>query len=532
MTLAKKFTGGLALAVGLTLGIASAQNGSNYHVLSNQADAAFIGIGAGGGQVAGVDGIGTFIAGEDMRGSVQVDFGSLGIQYSYRNPQFRETMCVFVVPPSGTTSLQFPGLLFIELDGTNGNDPSNFINPPCGVNLPSFIPYGVGPASSFSFLLSGLPSGIGATGVPTGATILLPNNGLIPTTAGGTATILAAAGGINLTVATGGSSAGLGCWLVQFTWTPSALTFLDNIDGMWHYALNGQDANQYWLMSSDEMNIWQSQSLLTDAGVSGVIAFFAAADYEFTMMSSEPVVHSIEAPHGAAQNGVYYSQTENMVGGGAPNFGFDVGRGHIAVSMTGVEGVGSAGGASNQDPANNTAGGTVPSLGFATWDNAADSLANTTRVHDILLEIDYPMLNNFTFPFVPPANPEDDPGIQKGFSYQVAGGKVRLPIHATGFYQAVTELGRTTFTHVTANSASGWPDPSGIASGAFGVDPVAGGTFQLNVLPFDVSVPCAIGIPVNVTYGAISRNSAPPPLYTYDQIDTPVSGSRQIFVWD
>jgi hypothetical protein len=80
MTLARKFTGGL-LAVGLTLGMAgmvNAQNGSNYHVLSNQAEAALLGVGAGLTQVAAVDGIGTFIPGEDMRGSVQVDFGAFG----------------------------------------------------------------------------------------------------------------------------------------------------------------------------------------------------------------------------------------------------------------------------------------------------------------------------------------------------------------------------------------------------------------------------------------------------------------------
>jgi hypothetical protein len=391
---------------------------------------------------------------------------------------------------------------------------------------------GLGPGSSVSFLLSGVPSGLAGTGFPTGATILLPNNGLIPTSAGGTATILAAAGGINLTVATGGSSAGLGCWLVQFTWTPSAVTYLDNIDGMWHYALNGQDANQYWLMSTDEMNIWQSYSLLTDAGATALIAFFPAADYEYTMMSSEPVTAAILAPHGSAGNGVYYAQTENMVAGGGPNFGFDVGRGSHAISMTGLEGAGSAFGTVNQDPANNTAGGTVPTLGFATWDNALDSGGNDIRSHVVWLDIDYPMLNNFTFPFVPPANPDLDPGIPKGFSYQVLGGKLRLPVHATGFIQAVTSLGLTTFTHVTSASLSGWPDPSGIASGAFGVSPVAGGSFQLSTPAFAASVPCGVGIPLNVTYGTTSLNTAPPPTLVYDQIDAPVSGSRQIFLFD
>lgn len=543
MTFSRKFTGGLALAVGLTLGVANAQNGSNYHVLSNQAEAAFIGIGAGGTQVAAVDGIGTFVPGEDMRGSVQVDFGAFGgVQFSYRQPQFRETMCVFSVPPSGTTALQFPGLIFIELDGLNGNDPDIWTNPICAFNLPSFIPYGVGPNSSASFVLSGVPSGLAVTGFPTSATILLPNNGLVPTSEPGTATILAAAGGINLVVATGGSSAGLGCWLVQFTWTPSAVTFLDDIDGFWHYALNGQDGNQYWLMSTDDMNIWQSFSVLTDAGATALIGLIAAADYEFTMLSTEPVTAAALAPHGIAQNGPWYGWTENMGLDLAGNGGYDIGRGSHAVSMTGLEGVGSAFGTVNQDPANGP-GGTTPSLAFITWDNNQKVTgATVNRNHVVWLDIDYPMINNFVFPFVPPADPALDPGVLKtdpnptGIgnvipSNNAASNKIRLPIHATGFIQGVTNLGLQTFFHTTKPAPSGWPDPSGVASGVFGVPAVGGGSLNLALPTFATSVPCGVGIPLNVTYGTSSLDTVPPQLkYSRDRF--PVSGSRQLFLFD
>jgi len=114
------FANGLARGVALTalalgsMGVVSAQNGTNYHVLNNNGDAVFLGIGAGGTQTAS-DGIGTFVAGEDCRGSLQVNFGgTLGIQFSYRNTAFRENACVFNPGISGFVQLRFPGIYFIS----------------------------------------------------------------------------------------------------------------------------------------------------------------------------------------------------------------------------------------------------------------------------------------------------------------------------------------------------------------------------------------------------------------------------------
>src|SRR6185503_1121156 len=105
-----------------------------------------------------------------------------------------------------------------------------------------FVPYGTGPGSTASFLIVlAFPS---AAGLPTAA-MVLPNNGLVPSGAGGTRKLLAAASA-DLPIA----SAGL-CWEAKFTWIASALPTLDDIDGLWHYVQNSHDLNQYWAFSDD-----------------------------------------------------------------------------------------------------------------------------------------------------------------------------------------------------------------------------------------------------------------------------------------
>src|SRR5262245_41999845 len=88
-----------------------AQNGSNYHVLTNGGDALFAGIGAGGTQTA-ADGLGTYIAGEDLRGSHLTSLGDFG----YRMPSFTENACPLNAPSAGPLSLKFPAIIFVELD--------------------------------------------------------------------------------------------------------------------------------------------------------------------------------------------------------------------------------------------------------------------------------------------------------------------------------------------------------------------------------------------------------------------------------
>ena len=166
MTFAKNLSRGFALgtlAVGLTLTSVAAQIARNYHVLTTDTDVIYIGVGAGGSTTA-VDGIGTWVPGEDMRGSHIVAFSS---DFGYRNPVFRENACVTDFSP-GTGAINCRGLLFMEFDGMNGNRPAVFTKPFCTPGAASaffssaLVPYGGGNpgyTSSYSFLFSLLPSG-------------------------------------------------------------------------------------------------------------------------------------------------------------------------------------------------------------------------------------------------------------------------------------------------------------------------------------------------------------------------------------
>lgn len=510
MTFANRFVRGAVLgtvAMGL-LGVANAQNGSNYHVLHNNQEGAFIGVGAGGAQT-GNDGMGVWVPGEDMKGSVQVDFGAFGgVQFSYRNIKFRESLCLFNPgQTSGTLNYQFDGLLFVEFDGANGNVPRVFSNPVCTTPMPSVAAdYGVGVGTTVSFLLFGLPTGIAATGVPSSAVMLGPNENILAS-AGGTATIVAAAGGV-----VSANLAQSGCYVVQFTWTPSAVGYLDKIDGMWHYALNSDQGNQYWMMSTDEMQIWQSNTLGTDGDVTQLYGWPAFVDYGFLLASVEANTTASLAPNGYSQNGTYYTQTENMVSGS----GFDVGRGSHGISFNGLGGVktGVAFGGlgnGNQDPAY---GGAAPQMGFVTWNNkpsAAPAGFGGARLTWIAVDF------GGAFGQLPDA----DVQVLK------LGGTVRVPVLLQGVnLQKVTQLGFSFFQHNTGLAPSGWPDPDGIPSGAFNVTPSAGGSFQLATTGFSSSIPCNIGIAINLTYGTTGLN----PGLTFDPSIQDVSGTKQLFL--
>src|SRR5215510_2571278 len=286
--LSARHAGAAAFALSVLLPVAArAQNGSNSHVLSNGPESVFLGVGAGGTQTA-ADGLMTWIAGEDLRGSHRLAFSG---DFGYRLHGFMEQMCVYNQGP-GQLALRFPALVFTELDGLNGNAPAIFTNPVCSppsfpLGSSGFVPYGAGPGSSVSFLTMPVPSGVGVSGV---APILLPNNGLIPGGAGGTATIIGAASA-SLPI----NSVGF-CWAVQFTWIPSALGSLDDIDGWAHFVANSPDLNQYWQMSENEEALWQSQSVVTDGGASGLLAFYANDDYALYLKSVDPVTLATIAP--------------------------------------------------------------------------------------------------------------------------------------------------------------------------------------------------------------------------------------------
>lgn len=488
---------------------AVSQNGSNYHVLDNGPDAAIIGIGAGGTQTA-LDGLGTYVPGEDLRGSILVDpdgNGPLGAQFCYRNVDFTESVCLFGPGTSGQIKISFPGIYFIELDGLDPNKPVVFTRPLCSTPiLATVIPYGTGPSSTVSFLAAAV-SALGPT-----HTVLVPDNGLVAVIGGGTATLIAGGTGTLGPVPSG-------CYAVQFSWQASALPFLDGIDGLWHYVVNSNDGNQYWQMSVDEMNLWQSNTVLLDGGATQAVGHVSVVDYALLLSSMEANTHAILAPHGILQDGPYYDQTENMVGGGAPNFGFDVGRGSRAVSFTGLGGVkvpAGLGGLGNgaQDPAYGP-GGTVPTLGFATWDNKVNSSpASFGSKRVTWVSVDLAQI----------AGAAPSAGVTK------AGGTVRLPVETLGFIQQLTRTLLPVFQHETKPASSGWPHPHGISGGTFPIY-IAGGSAQVSLAALAPKVPCNVGLPLNLQYGTTGLDPSAPPALTFDPSVADLSGRKELYLF-
>lgn len=506
-----------ALAATVTLGSVSAQNGTNFHVLTNEGDFFYSGVGTGGGQTFN-DGIGTFIAGEDMRGSHMTSLGEFG----YRMTGFREAVCKFGIGPIVLN------LMMVELDGGTGasgngfggNNPAVFTNPACtfGASFPlngsaGFVPYGTGPASSFSFLLTLLP----AFGLPSGHLALLPDNGLI-NSANGTATIVVAGAGVSV----GGAALASGCYIVQLGFTASAVPFLDNIDGVWHYLWNTSTVNQAPIFSGDEMNLWHSLTVGTDAGSTALIGFLAQTDYELVLMSIEPQTIATLAPRGldpftlTLAAGPYYTQTAGVANENGiplnPLGGFDIGRGSSAISFSGTAGVMNIGtGLGVQHPTNNTPAIASGTLGFATWDNGGDQNGS---VRLTWVSVDFLGAGGL--------DPALDPGAV------LFGGTIRVPVVSAGLLQPVTNLCFGLFGHTTANN--GWLDPNGLPNGAIGVTSFTGASWQLPTGPQPAA--CAsLPFGLNLTYGTSSRLDGPGGLNWNPAIgDT--SGTKQLFLFD
>jgi hypothetical protein len=499
------------LALALLPGAARAQNGTNYHILTNGFDTTFLGVGAGGAQTA-ADGLGTWIAGEDLRGSHKVAFSG---DFGYRINTMRENAAVLHDPVGGgQLAIRFAGLFFVELDGLNGNDQSVFLNPRCPSSGPSFplgnsggfIPYGTGPGSMESFVIANVPVGVGPT---SSAAILLPNNGLVPSSANGTATVVFSASNISLPINSVGFT-----WGVQFTFNPSSLALSDDIDGLWHYTMNSADDNEYWAFSDDETNVWQSNTVGTDNGLTALVEFPANADYDLLITSPQPETTATLAPVGLHLAGPYYTQTANVQNEFGvsmnPNGGFDVGRGSAAISISGTAGVPNpTTGLGNQNPSNNP--GTVPTLGFLTWDNGGDgngSVRLTWVSVDVL------------------GARSENPALDAGILEQ--GGSIRAPVVSAGFLQAITRKDFKSYGHVTQ---PGYPDPDNFQTGAFGVLSTAGASWQIPASQIPVA---CMGLKVNLTYGTSGLTGVlgAPGHLTFDPSVADISGTREIALLD
>ncbi|MFT7465567.1 MAG: hypothetical protein ACI9EF_003936, partial [Pseudohongiellaceae bacterium] len=325
------------------------ESAGNYHVLHNGVEPTlYAGLGVGAGVVPGVDGIGTWIPGEELKGNCHTSLGDFG----YRQVGFRETVAVLAGP--SPLKIKFPYIAWVEFDGGNGHAPIVFDNPTdnnCSVPSLGAITTGYGnvPAQ---------PSFVSVTSPGTGDALMIPNEDIL--SGSGTATIIAEISNLEIPINDPGYF-----WEVQIEWiTP--LESANNIDGWYHWATSSPDNNQYFGVSDDELNLWHSYTIPTTFGLAGVQTLPAAMDYGLLMLSADPVTAAALAPVGVNGTGPYYRNTA----GGSINGGFDLGRGSQMVSLSGISGVTNGGtGFGNQDPAGAAIGGKVPSLAFVTFDN-------------------------------------------------------------------------------------------------------------------------------------------------------------------
>ena len=497
--------GALVVGLGAT---AAAQNGTNWRVLSNGLDAVYAGLGAGGTQTT-ADGIGAWVDGNDLRGNHVTGLGVPG----YRQVAFFTSECVLGAPPA--VSLNFPAITFTEFDGRNNNAQDIWVRPDCavggaptGVTTGGVLPYGLSPGASANFLLTALPTG---AGLPSSTVQLLPNNGLVPSSNGGTATLIAAAAA-SLPIASTGF-----CWAVRFTWTPTALQSLDHVDGWWFWQTNSANGNQYWAMSNDELNMFQSNTVALDGGATGLVAFFSSTEYDTYDLTRDPSLNHAVAPVGFNGAGVYYATTSYGVINPAfnPNGGGDLGRhgGTALGSGTPVGGVINPNtGLGTQDPAGSPTAGLLPTFGFQSWGN--ESLPGQFLARTVWAQVDWGGVLGIA-PEGLPSVPVGPPGTRLGISVVNPPGPGPWP-------QGVTNTLRTIFTHTVSPKPD--PDPLGFPAGSFGVGNNWAATAQLNLAT--LSPVCGGGVPVAVDFCSTDA------LAIFDPATARISHSGSITVGD
>ncbi len=507
-------------------------NEDNWHPLSNGFDGFYTGLGAGGGLTTSADGIGTWVGGEDLRGSSIATFSG---DFGYKMVNWRHLVCLLNAAGTGAASYN-PSWSWWEFDGLNANVDSVFTRPSAlatGLLNTGFgQPYGTSPSGSASFLLAGLPSFLGT------ADFVLPNGGLLPSSDGGTATLIAGFGFV--------ASANLptGCFSFELGFTPTTVAGLDDIDGWWHWNQAGPrhgTSRSYWGYSFDEVNLWQSNSVESAANFGILFLHPATTDFSYHQSSFEANTTAALAPNGAELSGfnTYATQTENTNPGvgGFPlidlNGGYDVGRGAKAISLTGTTGVGDFNDAAAaptlapQDPAGGSGGGggKVPTLGFHTWDTRSylggfgpgdGGFVGGERITWIAFDWD-----GFF---------GKDPSASTDITCFF--GLVRRPFKLYGndpagvAPQALTLTLLPIFTHTTSAAPSGFPDPEGFLDVTGSDGHIAGTSIHLPTSPAGLS----IGLPVPMEYG--TSGLSPSGGLTCDPNVASTSGIKEFFVVD
>jgi hypothetical protein len=506
---------------------ASAQLGFNFHVLANGADITYLGLGAGGAQVGGEDGVGYWVDGEEMRGNT---FTTLG-DYGYAQVGWRASPCVLgpAPTPGMTLSLNFPLVALVELDGVNPFDQGANVwgraacAPSLALPTAGCFPIGgsgglpFGPVgASAQFLVSGLPSGVSS--FASNLHMLIPNNGLQGPTAlpSATATLIALASDASLGIGSTGF-----CWAVTFNWLPSAVPALDDINGWWTWKTNSVHGNQYWPWSNDEQNLWRSNTVATDAGCSALVAFFGNVEVEAISEVPSPATNVATAPNGFNQTAPYALMGADPFGGNSVNGGFDLGR-HGGVSLNGAGGAMTGTGFGGQDPA--PAGlSNVPTLGFVTWNNGPQSVA-TGAVGDPRSHVTWVQTWFDGILAGLSGGLSGDPGTNGSPDLPVAPsiGANRFPLTlqestAFAFPSGDVAFYGPLFLHLVQDQTGvpAWPDPYGFATG-FGSNPVVGASAHLPLGGALSSL--SVGLPVGIQVGTSQLKNvlAPPLLWNTD----------------
>ncbi len=491
MMFGKRLTAvGFGLAAGLLISSnANAQNENNWHALTNDFDGIFLAsAGGGAGPTATAnkdDGVGTWLPGEDLRGSTLATFSS---DFGFKLIDIEHIACFFM-PGGGAGPGQWqPDFLWFEYDGRNSMNPDVFTNPTCtGAGLIAGTggigaPLGDPPATSASLIVAGLPTFIG-TGSFVG-----PNNGLVPTSQGGTLTYI---GGFFL-ASSDGSTFGVptGCFSFDLGLVPTSVVSEDDIDGWWHWRRHGDSpvSNNYVGYTFTEQTVNMSHSMFTGSSIGNSATGFvqllpAVFDYNYSHTSMEASLSAAMSPS-APTVGTYYTNTavtNNTFGGTIDiNMGYDVGRGSSTLSLAGATGYadvndlpGPAGVLAAQDPAGGNAGGgsSLASIGLHGWDTRdydGDGVANGVRTRVAWMGV-----NNEQF-----FKLGSDAGTQLDI---VPSAGVRVPIATNAgtlfpgfdFPSSLTLTLLLLFTH-DAIPTAGFPDPQGFPAGATGKHHIAG----------------------------------------------------------